>query len=455
MMIMDYSDEFDQWINNEHQKRSRVFDARNLKQFIGERNYLHFDGRVLLKHHLETGDHQLANILKDPVLLAKHKFLPFIRSDIRVRRFRNKTGVQYEHLKHDLKFSTIKNRPIMFASHKDACIYSFYNFILSKKYEAKVLACGLTENILAYRKIPRKEELGRNKSNIDFAKEFYEEAKKKPNTGILMIDVSHFFDNLDHNLLLKQIIEVKDGVLLGPEELTIIKSLTSFRYVFKNAALNALGIDLTKKRKRIAGLKHEHMFSLCSPRDFNLKIKKAGLIKKNHKSVGIPQGSPISGLLANIYMLPFDGALKELVENKFSGKYGRYSDDIMVLVDANKLDEVYKYIRQLITKLKLEIKNKKTECFIYDGKVFKNSMDMIGIKNDSKKDFPQYLGFNFDNKEMSVRSSTLIRRFRGRDKLAINKWLYFGLLKKRLASKRISKQVMSIRKRIKKNDIIE
>lgn len=54
-------------------------------------------------------------------------------------------------------------------------------------------------------------------------------------------------------------------------------------------------------------------------------------IKPNLNHYGIPQGSPISGMLANLYMLEVDKNINELVK-AYCGFYMRYSDDFMVVL---------------------------------------------------------------------------------------------------------------------------
>ena len=60
------------------------------------------------------------------------------------------------------------------------------------------------------------------------------------------------------------------------------------------------------------------------------------MIVKNPNSYGIPQGSPISALLANVYMLDIDKKIYEIVTGH-NGMYMRYSDDfIIILPDIEK-----------------------------------------------------------------------------------------------------------------------
>ena len=58
-----------------------------------------------------------------------------------------------------------------------------------------------------------------------------------------------------------------------------------------------------------------------------------------HRRIGVPQGSPISATLANIYMLSADKQLHEYVTS-FGGFYMRYSDDFMIVL-PDKGDSVF------------------------------------------------------------------------------------------------------------------
>ena len=62
------------------------------------------------------------------------------------------------------------------------------------------------------------------------------------------------------------------------------------------------------------------------------------------KDFGIPQGSPISAVLANIYMLDFDYEINKYLES-IGGIYRRYSDDMVAICPLDKKDEVIKLLK--------------------------------------------------------------------------------------------------------------
>jgi RNA-directed DNA polymerase len=446
--MMDNNDNYERWVLSQRDKINEWRRSGSKKKFVGERGYLHFDGKVSFRDHIDTGGHKLVEKLRSTDSITSHSFLPFIRDDQRVRKYRDKKEMTVlgDIRKHSQRFPTIKNRPIMFAAHRDACIYSLYGDILARTYEPSLKKDGLDSSVLAYRRIPNRST-GRNKSNIDFAQEFHNKMMGYDKIGILMVDMSHFFDTIDHQRLADRWEELLNVDELPTDHAAVFKSLTKYRYVFKREVYKALSLT----DKRIKELSMKHFSALCSPKQFNDKVKKGGLIRQNKSGRGIPQGSPISGLLANIYMQKFDKQMLDFV-NARDGHYGRYSDDIVILIDESMLLETYQYMKILIDEEKIEINDKKTDCFVFDktsGK-FTNSLAILGIDNPfNNKEYPQYLGFMFSAGHMILRSTTLARRFRGGDRLNKNRWGYFSLAQRKTRSKPMSRQIVSVRNKIK------
>lgn len=108
-----------------------------------------------------------------------------------------------------------------------------------------------------------------------------------------------------------------------------------------------------------------------SPEFFRYLRKNKFLKIKKNLLKGIPQGSAISAVLANVYMIEFDYKLKQYVE-KFNGEYFRYSDDF-ILIFPTTINENINYIREKIQKIRksipnLELQEEKTQCFYYYDK---------------------------------------------------------------------------------------
>ncbi len=67
------------------------------------------------------------------------------------------------------------------------------------------------------------------------------------------------------------------------------------------------------------------------------------LFINNKGQKGIPQGSPISALLSNIYMLEFDVLVKEKIM-ECKGSYFRYCDDILCIIPNEYEEFILDYI---------------------------------------------------------------------------------------------------------------
>ncbi|HEX8015252.1 MAG TPA: reverse transcriptase domain-containing protein, partial [Flavobacterium sp.] len=55
---------------------------------------------------------------------------------------------------------------------------------------------------------------------------------------------------------------------------------------------------------------------------------------------GIPQGLPISAVLANLYLFDFDLDIVNRWVKPHNVYYRRYSDDIFIVCDKNLCDEI-------------------------------------------------------------------------------------------------------------------
>src|SRR6202171_6442924 len=76
---------------------------------------------------------------------------------------------------------------------------------------------------------------------------------------------------------------------------------------------------------------------------------------------GIPQGSPISPLLANIYMRRFVLGWKKLgLEQRLGSRIVTYADDLVILCKKGNADEALQQLRKIMSKLKLTVNEEKT-----------------------------------------------------------------------------------------------
>ena len=118
------------------------------------------------------------------------------------------------------------------------------------------------------------------------------------------------------------------------------------------------------------------------------------------KRCGIPQGSPISPLLANLYMRRFVLAWKKLgLEQRLGSRIVTYADDLVILCRRGKAEEALIRMRDLMGKLKLTVNEEKTRiCRFPEGE-----FDFLGYtfgRMYSAKTGQAYLGYRPSKKSI-------------------------------------------------------
>ena len=389
--------------------------------------------------------------LNSPEKIARHAFYPFIAFDIKERRSNLINKIKYYERKQfelsgdeknkcikaldELKNKgIIKKRPIRYSSHIDGYIYAHYASLLSEKYEKKIQELGLSDVVLAYRKLPlikiNDKEISPN--NCTMARDVFEEIKKRGNNCYaLAFDIHSFYDYIDHKNLYAEWAKVLEVDKLPDDHLNIYKSLTKYCYIDlkevcyyvnkdkKKPCLQVNCVKCNKKiYKKIPKILFKNAENFRSFKDWYKKFYKDTEHKKFHrnegfyapKPYGIPQGSAMSALLSNIYMIPFDSAMKRLAED-VGGLYRRYCDDIMFICPH---DEIIK--EKIITKIKKYINERGENLKIHPIEEWDNysKSQCYDFTNTTKiKQHPlQYLGFYFDGEKVRIRESSLARYLR-------------------------------------------
>ena len=103
------------------------------------------------------------------------------------------------------------------------------------------------------------------------------------------------------------------------------------------------------------------------------------------KTEGLPEGLPISNSLANIFMEDTDYKYKHM--NGIA--YYRYVDDILILLNGDNFDRVYRLIKKDISKLKLKTNEKEDAGLINQGFL--------------------YLGYKINDRVVSVREESIYK----------------------------------------------
>lgn len=331
------------------------------KEVSKERKYLHFDLPLSAKDRQQNIDFSKE--------IKPHRFKPLLGFTDETTRFvKNDDGIRQR---------KSKPRDIRFASHRDAAYLEAYAKHLNSYYEAAIKADGISGAVLAYRR--------NGGTNIHHAKSLFDEIREKQDCTVVAMDISGFFDCLDHSLLRDEV-----AALLGVERLighhgTVWKNVTRYSWVE------------TKDIEAILGKKRKRDGMICNATDFAKVVRgrRNGLVRTHDKSCGIPQGTPISGLYANIYLRTFDRAMFTLAK-EFGGSYRRYSDDIALVVPTGtKASHLVQIVEKVLAEAQLAMSVGKTETAEFQfGKL------------TSPKPI-QYLGFTFDGDAIKIRASSL------------------------------------------------
>ncbi len=356
--------------------------------------YPHFDKVLSKKEAIE--------LTKNPKAVASHSFLPFIEKKQKYRRF--KKYLKAKQSQENISYNKI--RPIKYAPHKDAQIFSYYRNLISKKYEEKLKEYDLQKNVIAYRKISVTNNVTQGKCNIHFAKEAFDMIVNMKTCIVFTYDISSFFESLNHHFLKIKLLEVLNIKSLPPDYEAVYKALIQYNVAHFDDVYKAFGLIENKSGRKKYLHCPRYIFrkkkTLSSKKEYREKIVSQKLITKNTHQ-GIPQGASLSDVLANIYMLDFDKKMR-ILEKKVNGYYRRYSDDILWIAPTKEVAEKIKsMIHQSVEELcggTLKISSGKTT----ETEFFKTPCGLF-----SKGQKFQYLGFRFDGKKAFFRDSTISR----------------------------------------------
>lgn len=302
--------------------------------------------------------------------VATHAWSPLLHWIKETPRYRlNDQGVM------ELK---VKPRDIMHASHRDACILAKYSHELTVKLDACYAANGLDEAVIAYRSL--------GKSNYHFAATAQAYVRDHHSIEAMCFDVTGFFDNIDHKRLkrrLKWLLEVDE---LPDDWHRVLRSVTRYSHVHKS---DLKGHPVFGQRLKQRGADR--------PLATVKEMKAAGIaIRSNPNTHGVPQGTPISASLSNLFLVDFDQTMKALADQN-GALYQRYSDDILIICEPENADMFAAAVADALTNEALDLHDDKTVRLRFTG---------------NERDNFQYLGYQLGLGQALIRPGSLSRQWR-------------------------------------------
>ena len=124
--------------------------------------------------------------------------------------------------------------------------------------------------------------------------------------------------------------------------------------------------------RRISDRRVLHLIKMwldCPVEETDQRGRKIRTTEARDKRRGIPQGSPLSPLLANLYMRPFVlGWTKLGTEQSLDARLVTYADDLVILCRRGHAETAMHHLREIMGKLKLTVNEEKTRiCKVPEG----------------------------------------------------------------------------------------
>jgi hypothetical protein len=330
--------------------------------------------------------------IKDPDRVKSHGFYPFIHFEIKFKKYILIKDIGENGKKIERKEHKDKIRQIKYAAHIERFIYQHYGNLVNDKYNVKAKDKGINKVSTAYR------NNFKGKSNIHFAKEVFEFIAKQKQVFIYLGDFSNFFDELEHAYLKERIQDVLGVRLLPDDHYAVFKNVTKYSYIKLEDIEKYIG---TPNKK----LRESNIQKYFDTAGFQ-EVKKRFLIK-NEESYGIPQGSSISSVYSNVYMMEFDTKINNYVTSR-KGMYRRYCDDFILIIPFENSNEIQAHADYVMEKTnevpRLILQPDKTEQYI-----FKKDQERQISSIDNKKFVLNYLGFSFDGTIVKIRDKSIFK----------------------------------------------
>lgn len=260
-----------------------------------------------------------------------------------------------------------------------------YRLIMSESFPDKVVNHLFSKYVLSYAlqstlinsNVATRTDKGSKEAYNLFIKYTNKLIYEKKKNYVLKIDISKYFYNINHNILMNMVSEkIKDERVLNM--LKVILDTTDNDYINKTILsvvnkeiykVNKLNISTSEKEKLINELKSIPLY---------------------RKGYGLPIGNMSSQILAVFFLNKVDHFIKEKLGCKY---YIRYMDDLVILGnDKEELKNIFESVSKYIESFDLNV-NKKSGIYSlsnsvnflgYNFKVFNNKL-IIRYRSDTIK----------------------------------------------------------------------
>lgn len=395
--------------------------AEFLKRHQVSKGYAHFDKRTSL------ADFKTRSKVTNPEWVSHHGFWPLIHYKAQRTRFKRSKEKQSP--------KEQKTRDIRYCAHIDRCIYQRYSFLLDYQYNIFAKQIGIDDSAIAYR-------TNRKQCNINYAKRALDFIQSFTQCVVFVADFSNFFDNINHKVLKSSICELLNVEILPPDYYAVFKNITRYADWDWASLIQICNLEHSRKARKELNAKE----TILDMQQFRENAETC--IFRNKAGFGIPQGSPISAVLSNIYMIRLDKEIKKIVSQS-NGLYLRYCDDLFIAIpvfDENKKAalEIVNDVQNSISKQKgVEIQQEKTDLFFYDSSSTESPLAKINEVGSVTKLHARldYLGFSFDGEKRRIRARAISKYYYRMRRKARNSVLYeqgsknlYGIYSERSAS---------------------